>query len=255
MSYQVDFTRILASSSAIRSRFTPGHKRDTSSSSVESYASDTSISTVFSRSDKGEDDVVIVNPEDDHGRDAVVTDLRKQPRTRPFSQIFDSVVKSVLRFSPPSPRLVWSRLGPVNLKEVEELAKAREGGVVSFTMSNGSYVPHSQLVDTLEHLAVMMPMVQSLVLISQVYTLEELNVITSILPKFVNLTSLSIFDAMDDPPEDSVMTGKIITRWAAKCPTLRTVQLSRSTAWRGEVLFDEDGDETERWAEGDSSAY
>ncbi|KAG8985267.1 hypothetical protein FRB95_004947 [Tulasnella sp. JGI-2019a] len=246
-SFEESLRNAFGPSSAIRSRFTPGHKRDLSNSSVASCSTVSSVQTASSSGsdDRDDDGVVIVNPEDDMMDDVP----QREPRARPISQVFDSVVKSIFRFSPPSPHLIWRAVGPVNLKAVEALAKAREGGVLSFKMARGSYVPHSRLAETLEHLAVVMPTVQTLVLVSQIYTLEELNGLAPSLAKFVNLRSISIFDAMDDPPTESSTIGGILKGWGLSCPTLHTVQFSRSTAWRSQVLFDDTSEGAEHWVE------
>ncbi|KAG9007756.1 hypothetical protein FRB94_013991 [Tulasnella sp. JGI-2019a] len=235
---------------------TLSHKRDTSSSSIDS---DSSLSTLLSDQHDG-DDVFIFNPDEDEVNCEsipLLDDHRVPHRLRaPSSSLsLRSAVKNVFHSKPSSTQLRhmrWKTPGPLALSKLRHAVKKNrsQGGIVSFKMTRGSYMGCYTLRDTIHCLGTVMPGVQEVELISQIYFLEELALTTPLVARFENLQKLSIFDASDDPPRAPNALRALVAQWAIQCPSLYEVRFSRSSVWRKMVTPGEkDKVANEEWVE------
>lgn len=230
-----------------------GHKRDVSTSSVASNNTISSFTTTSTDSDvENEQDITDeklvrepdgdLNPADDAppaSRGSYLYSLADLAATTISHYLYPK--RQVLSNRPR--KVTWTKPGRVHLHDI--VAELNTGNVAAFQMLPGSYLPHSQLAQTFSCLKETVPMIRELVMISQIYTLEELNLITSSLKYFPDLRSLSILDVMDEPPEDNTRIMSVLAEWKATCPSLETVQLSKSTVWE-KNYEKEDGGWTER---------
>ncbi|KAG8847589.1 hypothetical protein FRB96_001445 [Tulasnella sp. 330] len=238
--------------SPITSRLQSSHKRDLSTSSTDSCLTDGSLATLDSEKGHSYDEPIIIVEDEtaDHHHHHQLPVLRKdktRTRPRPFSSLLSSLsFRSVSPSKPltaPARHVVWKASGLLNQMKLDQVVRKEKGRgrIVSFKMNRGSYLGCYALRETIDYLGIVIPEVREVGLVSQIYFLEELELMTPLLTRFENLQKLSIYDASDDPPVAPGALCAMIARWAIECPSLHEVRFGKSSVWRREVTPDERG--------------
>jgi len=234
--------------------FVKGHKHSISGSSTLTDSSLATISSTRSSQKKVKDYAVIVDADATDGVDVLESETRpgSSSSQSPYNT-FQAFLKSILSSSS-SPRsqdkprtrrhLMWTRPGSLDLTQVDKLLKKHKGEeVVTFQTVENAHVAYGRLAETVDHLAASTigGSVRHVHLVSQMYTLEELHLVTSAVTRFQCLTKLALFDAADDPPDDHSALCAIVVQWGVACPSLQEVQFERGKIW-----VRDDGEEKEK---------
>jgi len=225
-----------------------GHNRQLSEVSTISFISTTSseLSVVTRRSSSFSEELRPFIYRQQESIPGTVDAIRPEPSRNPLKAILKTVFRRSWQSAAPNTAVVVQTPGLVDNTTLRQALKTGHGGTTSFKMSPQSYVGYGQLEETLDYLYEYLPNLEEIVLSSQVYILEELDRLTPSIARFSKLRSLTIHDALDDPPTVCPTLTNIISQWAAGLPSLLRVQFRSDTWW--EPVLPEKGEESQ-WTE------